>query len=949
MRDLWQRARVILAGVAIGACGAVSATPISGLQDDVQVLTPETGIPSIVARNEHDLYFMQGYLHARDRFFQMDFTRRLISGTLAELVGPNALPSDIQLRTLGMRRAAWESFAASSPEVRAALQGYANGVNAWLANNPLPTEYGALELSQAERWAPVDSLAVGKALAFQLSFSLDDIDNTIALGTMQQVGQAAGFDGTALFTQDLYRVAPPDDRVTVPGFIDSIGGIGQVPAAKTDHSELPQVSPQQLALATRFRETMRNATYAERVTNARIDDRGSNWWIASGDITDSGNPILANDPHLALDIASVFVPNHIAVPGTVNVAGVGVPGAPGIIQGCTETMCWGSTVNPIDATDAYFEEVVLNTYGVPKATVYQGQQERIVWLFQNYFVNQVGDEQMDNLVDANVGLASGAITFIVPRRNNGPILDIDGNTAISVQHTGFGATLELESFYEMNRAATVFDGRDALTKFDFGSQNFGMADTAGNIGYIAAAEVPVRTDLQTLNAPDGGVPPIFIRDGTGELMHEWMSVNNPQTNQALRYEILPQSEMPQSFNPASGFIVNANNDPVGVTLDNNAFNQVRPQGGLYYLDAGYSSYRMGRADRLMKAAVAAGPVTRAQMTAWQGNNQLLDAEIVMPYILQAIGNAQDPEAWPGLQQFLADPRLPLINALMAGWDFSTPTGITEGYDPGDNPLALGAPSADEVNASVAATIFSVWRSRFIANTIDGTLDGIDQMIGQPTLGPVRPGSRLTWNAAVNLLQSFNTNQGVGVSGIPFFNVPDAPTPADARDFIILGSLAQALALLASDEFAPAFGNSQDPMDYRWGKLHRIVFDHPLGAPLSIPNGAFGFSTVDGLPGIPRSGGYQVLDASSHSVRADGLNEFMFGSGPARRFVGELTPRGVDAEQIIPGGQSGDIASQALYVNQLPLWLTNNYLPLLIDPAVVDAVAVGRQTFTPSRD
>jgi len=137
------------------------------------------------------------------------------------------------------------------------------------------------------------------------------------------------------------------------------------------------------------------------------------------------------------------------------------------------------------------------------------------------------------------------------------------------------------------------------------------------------------------------------------------------------------------------------------------------------------------------------------------------------------------------------------------------------------------------------------------------------------------------------------------------------------------------------------------MDYRWGKLHRIVFDHPLGGPLSVPNGQFGFSTIAGLPGVSRAGGYQVLDASGHSVRADGLNEFMFGGGPARRFVGQLLPSGIVAEQVVPGGQSGDIATGAAYVNQLPVWLVNGHLPLLIDPAQVAAAAVVRESFAPA--
>ena len=175
------------------------------------------GMPTIQAASDNDAAFLQGYAHAQYRFFEMDLTRRSVSGTLAALVGPSQLANDVQARTLGLRRAAEKTWLALSDDMRGWLTAYANGVNFWLANNPLPPEYGALDLTQADPWTPVDSICVGKGLAFQLSFDLD-IDPTIQLGAYQQSGQAAGFDGTALFFGDVRRTAPPDNRVTVPGF-----------------------------------------------------------------------------------------------------------------------------------------------------------------------------------------------------------------------------------------------------------------------------------------------------------------------------------------------------------------------------------------------------------------------------------------------------------------------------------------------------------------------------------------------------------------------------------------------------------------------------------------------------------------------------------------------------------------------------------------------------------
>ncbi len=178
---------------------AIAETPVAlpGLEAGATVLRDEDGIPHIIAKNELDLVRVQGWVHARDRLFQMDVSRRQASGTLAELLGPAALESDVELRTLGMRRAAEDALPGFSPEVIDALEAYAEGVNAYVDANPLPPEYAALELSKIEPWDPVDTLAVGKLLSLSLSFDLEDIDRTVALLSYRDAGEALGFDGEA--------------------------------------------------------------------------------------------------------------------------------------------------------------------------------------------------------------------------------------------------------------------------------------------------------------------------------------------------------------------------------------------------------------------------------------------------------------------------------------------------------------------------------------------------------------------------------------------------------------------------------------------------------------------------------------------------------------------------------------------------------------------------------
>ena len=400
--------------------------------------------------------------------------------------------------------------------------------------------------------------------------------------------------------------------------------------------------------------------------------------------------------------------------------------------------------------------------------------------------------------------------------------------------------------------------------------------------------------------------------------------------------------MPQVVNPTKGYVINANNDPIGTTLDNNPLNTLRQDGGILYFNPGYAtSFRAGRIQRLFDEALAnpGDKISFDQNRAMQANNQLLDAEVLTPFLLGAFQNIGAEGAPPPLTRHGADPAIAEAIGRLSAWDFSTPTGIQQGYDPGDNPANLPPPTPAEIDASVAATIYSVWRGQMIRAIIDDTLAGL----GLEGLGPP---SSLALAAIRNLLDNFPTQMGVGASGVNFFQDGEISAsggtsdPRQARDAILLRSLRSALDLLASDEFAPAFGNSTDQDDYRWGYLHRIVFDHFLGGPFNLPPGGGISDLGPGLPGVARAGGLGAVDASAHSARADGINEFMFGSGSAWRLVGEARP-GIRAEVSIPGEPSGT-TSGGPGPNQfgpptsssLEAWLTNRYRPMLLDPNLV---------------
>jgi len=610
-----------------------------------------------------------------------------------------------------------------------------------------------------------------------------------------------------------------------------------------------------------------------------------------------------------------------------------------VIQGCNQRVCWGTTTNTLDVTDTFQEKLKLNTFGLPYAIVHNGVDEPVQYIFQSFYVNQLDGTPNNVVRDNSIGYLNGAVTVVVPLRNNGPLVQIDTTTStgLSVAYTGWEATFELQSFRQINRAANLADFQTALSYFDFGSQNFAYADVDGNIAYFVTGEAPIRTDLQA-GTVGGGVPPFLIRDGSGAAHHDWLPVAHPQPNQATPYEILPANEIPFVINPASGYVANANNDPIGYSLDNNALNQARPGGGIYYLGpGGENGWRMGRIDRVLQGYIADGhKITAGDMQALQANTQSLDAELVLPYLLAAYDNALSKGAWSQLAGLAADPRIGEAIARLRAWDHSNPTGIQAGFDPGDNPSAMGPPTQAEVDASVAATLWATWRSYALHNTIDATLTAVG-------LKNYLPGTSDAFTGLKWLLDAFPVLQGKGASGLPFFNAPGAPDPASARDFVLIASMKNALDQLASSAMAPAFGGSTNQGDYRWGVLHRIVFKHPLGGPFSIP-GQNGFTSpygitdlAPGLPGVSRSGAWENVNVANYGLRGTGPNDFMFSSGPARRFVGEMQSTIVAAE-VIPGGNSGVLGSPN-YADQLPLWLTNRYHPLAI--TVADAVAAAK--------
>ncbi len=920
------------------------------LQSSARVVRDQHHIAHVEARSEHDVFLLQGWVHAQDRLFQMDTNRRLASGTLAELLGLGALESDVTLRTIGLRRAAERSLAASLPETLAALQAYADGVNAWVRSHPLPPEYGVLEVTKFQPWAPVDSVVIGKLIAFDLSFTTD-APGTLQFQAYVQAGKVLGFDGAKLFYEDVFRSAPFDPALTVPDASLGAAAVerGAAPAPYAPRADLTGeewMHPRALELAHDYVKILRRIPLFEGILDENKRG-GSNLWAVAGSLTDTGRPLIANDPHLQLGTPSTFYPMGLAVMRGLEVFGECLPGSPGIIHGYNRHISWGSTNLALDVTDTYQEQVVPDPASPSGlSTLYRGRPEPIIPIPEIFRTNQPGNGVPDDLVVVPPGGAIPAFTLIVPRRNNGPIIRLDPRTgiALSVQYVGFSPTREQDAFLKIDRASNLAQFVEALQFLDVGAQNFVYADDEGNIGYFTSGELPIREDLQagTVN----GNPPWFIRNGQGG--NEWLPVQHLQPQQAVPYEILPFSEMPKVVNPLAGFVVNSNNDPVGVTLGNNPLGQQRAGGGIYYLAYAFNrGFRAGRITERINEYLTSGDrrISFRDMQSIQADVKLRDAQVFVPYILQAFQNAKRQAAPALLAGLTKNQRTTEAVERLTRWTFATPTGIDEGYDGSDRNGRRLPPTPAQIKDSVAATVYGVWRTEFIKATIDAQVARFTT--GVPFELPFAEGQSVL-AALRNLLDNFSQNHGVGASGLNFFQVTGLSIPEDARDYIILNSLARALDALAGDAFDIAFHKSTNLGDYRWGKLHRIVFVHPLGGPFNVPPAGGVFpDPLAGLPGIPVDGGFQTVDAATHDVRAEGANEFMFALGPVRRFVSEPSWREPYSESIWPGGTSGVLGSP-WYLNFLSLWLTNDAIPLLLDHGEVQAHADEVDNFAPAR-
>lgn len=470
--------------------------PIAGLSAPVEVLRDADGVPHVRASTAGDALCALGYLHAQDRLWQMEFQRRLGHGRLAEVLGPAALPNDRLFRTVGFTGNARAMWAGTSPEARALVEAYVRGINAFLdthAGARLPVEFTLLGVTP-EPWRPEDLLVWGRVMSWELSTNWRD--ELLRARIVARAGEDAA---------DLLMPAATDGSPVVVPDDDAGGGSG--PPATGVRSALP---PGTLAEVARAGEALAGLALVDTAVAA------SNNWVVSGARTDTGRPLLANDPHLGTQMPSLWYLAHLQG-GSLDVVGATLPGLPGVIIGHNARIAWGVTNVMTDNQDLFVER--LNSRG---EALHGDTWEPMSVRTETIRVKGQPDE-----------------TLVVRSTRHGPLVSdvLPGSTqALSFSWSALAAPdASFEVYLALDQARSWTEFEAALHRYRAPMQNFVYADVDGNIGYFAPGAIPIRP------AGDGRLP---VPGWTGA--HDWSGE-------------VPASLWPRAFNPARGFIVSANN------------------------------------------------------------------------------------------------------------------------------------------------------------------------------------------------------------------------------------------------------------------------------------------------------------------------------------------------------------------------------------------------------
>ncbi|MDQ3629631.1 MAG: penicillin acylase family protein [Actinomycetota bacterium] len=611
---------------------------VPGLSADVRIVRDEQGIPQVYADHANDLFYAQGFVHAQDRFYEMDFRRHVTAGRLAELVGESALQTDMFVRTLGWRATAKAELAMLDPETRRYLQAYADGVNAYLGDRSageLSLEYSVLALTGPDyvpqEWTPADSVAWLKALAWDLNGNMSaEIDRALALEVLEPEQ-----------VEELYPAYPYDEHAPIvtagrvrgglfqqgPGPVQRVTPEASLPSTTAgDEREERDVPVGDLRGLDSLRDVVDGLP---RLLGTR-EGIGSNSWVVSGDRTASGAPILANDPHLAPSMPSMWYQmglhcNERTEQCPFDVSGFTFSGLPGVVVGHNQSIAWGLTTMYPDVSDLYLEQVddEAGTYR------YDGGQVQLQTRTEQFRV--AGEEDpvaievrstrhgpilSDLEIDPDPGIAAvGERTELTPATEPA---DGDGY-AVSLRWTGSEPGRTMDALIGIDKARSWDEFRQAARLMDAPSQNLVYADVEGRIGYQAPGRIPIRAPGHSGRWPVPGWNPA----------NEWRG-------------FIPFDELPTVLDPPSGLIVTANNAVIGPDYPY-----------LLTSDAAYGY----RSQRILELLEDRDDLTAADMAELQNDTYNAHAERLTPYLLDI--SMPTPYFRDG-------------QAELQGWDFTQP-------------------------------------------------------------------------------------------------------------------------------------------------------------------------------------------------------------------------------------------------------------------------------------
>jgi len=461
-----------------------SSLTLNGLDGPVDVYRDELGIPHMKASTQHDAFFVQGFVHAQDRLWQMDFDRRCAFGRWSEFAGSVGVEQDIFMRRLRLGETARADYDAFDPETKAMLDAYAAGVNAFIdTTKTLPAEYDLVG-GRPERWNPWDPCAAFKVRHVLMGVWHRKLWRVYQLKTIGQdllLKLRAGSDN-------------PDPLVVPPG---------------VDYQQMPDGMSDSRLLA-------------ESVAGIREWLDGSNNWALHGSRTASGKPLVAGDPHRAIDTPNVYYQNHLACPefDVIGMSFCGVPGFPHF--GHNQWVAWCITHAGADYQDLYIERFDKND---PTRYMFRGEWQQAERRTERIEVRDASPIDIDLTITrhGSVILGDPASGFAMTARYS----------STETPNTGF------RSLLPMLKARSVAELDEAMRDWVDPCNNLVMADVDGNIAYLTRGKMPLRTPV------NGWLP---VPGWTGQ--HEWSGY-------------IPFEEQPRALNPDTGYIITANNRIVG--------------------------------------------------------------------------------------------------------------------------------------------------------------------------------------------------------------------------------------------------------------------------------------------------------------------------------------------------------------------------------------------------